>query len=56
MVSGLTPDPIQQMLNDMAEAGYSYSAVKKARTYIAAALEYAVGERIIPVNPAARVE
>ena len=55
-ISGLTPDPIQQMLNNMAEAGYSYSAVKKARTYIAAALEYAVGERIIPVNPAARVE
>ncbi len=55
-VSGLTPDPIQQILNNMAEAGYSYSAVKKARTYIAAALEYAVGERIIPVNPAARVE
>ncbi len=55
-VSGITPDPIQQMLNNMAEAGYSYSAVKKARTYIAAALEYAVGERIIPVNPAARVE
>jgi integrase len=55
-VSGLTPDPIQQMLNNMAEAGYSSSAVKKARTYIAAALEYAVGERIIPVNPAARVK
>jgi integrase len=55
-ISGLTPDPIQQMLNNMAEAGYSYSAVKKARTYIAAALDYAVGERIIPVNPAARVE
>jgi integrase len=56
LVSGLTPDPIQQMLNNMAEAGYSYSAVKKARTYIAAALEYAVGERIIIVNPGARVE
>ena len=55
-ISGLTPDPIQQMLNNMAEAGYSYSAVKKARTYIAAALEYAVGERVIPVNPATRVE
>ena len=55
-ISGLTPDPIQQMLNNMAEAGYSYSAVKKARTYIAATLDYAVGERIIPVNPAARVE
>ncbi len=52
----LTPDPIQQMLNNMADAGYSYSSVKKTRTYVAAALEYAVGERIIPVNPAARVE
>jgi integrase len=55
-VSALTPDPIQQLLNHMGEAGYSYSAVKKARTYISAALEYAVGERIISVNPAARVE
>jgi integrase len=55
-VSGLTPDPIQQVLNNMAEAGYSYSAVRKTRTYIAAALEYAVGERIISLNPAARVE
>jgi integrase len=52
----LTPDPIQQMLNNMAAAGYSYSAVKKARTYMAAALEYAIGERIIPTNPAARVQ
>lgn len=55
-VSALTPDPIQQILNNMADAGYSYSAVKKARTYVASALEYAVGERIIPVNPAARVD
>jgi integrase len=31
-------------------------SVKKARTYVAAALEYAVGERLIPVNPAARIE
>jgi integrase len=52
----LTPHPIQQMLNNMATAGDSYSAVKKARTYVAAALEYAVGERVIPVNPAAKVE
>lgn len=53
----LTPDPIQQMLNNMATAGYSYSSVKNARTYVAAALEYAVvGERLIPVNPAAKVE
>jgi integrase len=52
----LTPDPIQQMLNNMAAAGYSYSSVRKTRTYVAAALEYAVGERVIQVNPAARVE
>jgi integrase len=52
----LTPDPIQQMLNNMATAGYSYSSVKKTRTYVAAALEYAVGERVIPVNPATKVE
>jgi integrase len=52
----LTPDPIQQMLNNMATAGYSYSSVKKARTYVAATLEYAVGERLITVNPASRVE
>jgi integrase len=44
------------MLNNMAESRYSHSAVKKAKTYITAALEYAVGERIIHVNPAARVE
>jgi integrase len=56
LVIRLTPDPIQQMLNNMAATGYSYSAVKKARTYMAAALEYAVGERIIPTNPAARVQ
>jgi integrase len=52
----LTPDPIQQMLNNVAAAGYSYSSVKKTRTYVAAALEYAVGERIIAVNPAAKVK
>jgi hypothetical protein len=40
----------------MATAGYSYSAVKKARTYLAAALEYAVGERIIQVNPGNKVD
>jgi hypothetical protein len=52
----LTPAPIQQMLNNMATSGYSYSAEKKARTYMAAALEYPMGERIIPTNPAVRVQ
>jgi len=55
-VNRLTPEPIQQMLNNMAAAGYSYSAVKKARIYVVAALEYALGERVIPANPAIRVE
>ena len=52
----MTSDPIQQMLNNMATAGYSYSSVKKTRMYVAAALEYAVGDRVILVNPAAKVE
>jgi integrase len=55
-VSDLTRDPLQQLLNNMAAAGYSYSSVKKARTYISAALDYAFDERIIPTNPAAKVE
>jgi len=55
-VSELTRDSLQQLLNNMAIAGYSYSSVKKARTYIAAALDYAVDERLIPRNPAAKVE
>jgi integrase len=52
----LTRDPLQQFLNNMAAAGYSYSAVKKARVYVSAALDYAVDERLIPTNPAAKVE
>jgi len=52
----LTRDPLQQLLNNMATAGYSYSSVKKARTYISAALDYAVDERLIPRNPSAKVE
>jgi len=55
-VIALTRDPLQQLLNHMAAAGYSYSSVKKTRTYISAALDYAVDERVIPTNPAAKVE
>lgn len=55
-VRGLTRDPLQACLNRMAAAGSSYSAVHKARTYIAATLEYAVDERVIEANPARKIE
>jgi integrase len=47
---------LQECLNHLAERGDSYSAVKKARTYINASLEYALDERLIASNPARRVE
>jgi len=52
----LTRDPLQECLNQMAARGDSFSAVKKARTYIAAALEYALDERLIGTNPARKLE
>ena len=55
-ISDLTRDPLQDCLNQMASRGDSYSAVKKARIYVAAALEYAVDERLIGTNPARKLE
>lgn len=55
-ISDLTRDPLQDCLNQMANRGDSHSAVKKARVYIAAALEYAVDERLIGANPARKLE
>lgn len=55
-VSDLTRGPLQDCLNQMAIRGDSYSAVKKARIYVAAALEYAVDERLIGTNPARKLE
>ncbi len=49
---GLTRDPLQQMLNQMATRGDSYSAVKKARTYLSAAREYARDEKLVTENAA----
>ncbi len=46
-VRELTRDPLQDLLNTMAASGDSYSAVKKVRTYLSAALEYARDERLI---------
>ena len=39
-----------------ARGGDSVSAVKKARTYISTALEFAVDEQLIARNPAHRIE
>jgi len=55
-LSQLTRDPLQECLNQMAVRGDSFSAVKKARTYINAALEYALDENLITKNPARRLE
>jgi integrase len=52
----LTRDPLQQMLNQMATRGDSYSVVKKARTYLAAALEYARDEKLVADNAARKLE
>jgi integrase len=54
-LDNLTRDPLQDCLNRLAAAGASYSYVHKARTHLAAALEYAVDERLIPTNPARKI-
>jgi integrase len=55
-VAELTRDPLQECLNQMAMRGDSFSAVKKARTYITAALEFALDEQLITRNPGRKVE
>jgi integrase len=55
-VSELTRGTVQEFLNQMATRGDSYSAVKKARTYLAAAMEYARDERLITDNSARKLE
>ncbi len=55
-VRELTRGPLQDLLNTMAARGDSVSAVKKARTYVNAALEFARDERLIAENPARRLE
>jgi integrase len=55
-VCNLTREPLQEPLNQMAVRGDSVSVVKKARTYLAAALELARDERLITENPARRLE
>jgi integrase len=55
-VRELTRDPLQELLNQMAVRGDSYSVVKKARTYLAAAFEFARDERLIAHNAARKLE
>jgi integrase len=55
-VAELTRDPLQECLNQMAHRGDSFSAVKKARTYITAALEFALDESLVVRNPGRKLE
>jgi integrase len=55
-VRDLTREPLQELLNGLAARGDSYSVVKKARTYLAAALEFACDERLVLVNAARKLE
>jgi integrase len=55
-VAEITRDPLQDCLNRMATRGDSLSAVKKARTYITAALEFALDEQLILKNPGRKIE
>jgi integrase len=55
-VRDVTRGPLQDLLNTMALRGDSYSAVKKARTYLNAMLDYARDERLITDNPARKLQ
>jgi integrase len=55
-LSQLTPDPLQRLLNGIASRGYRKSTVQHIRTYVRAALEYAVDEGILGRNPARKLE
>jgi site-specific recombinase XerD len=55
-VAELTRDPLQECLNQITARGDSFSAVKKARTYITAALEFALDEQLITRNAGRKLE
>jgi len=55
-VRDLTREPLQELLNQLAARGDSLSVVKKARTYLGAALELARDERLVSDNAARKVE
>ena len=49
---GVTASQLQGLLNALAKAGRSHSAIKKARTNLKAMFELAVDDKILDVNPA----
>ena len=55
-ISQLTLDPLQRLLNQVAQRGYRRSTLKHIRTYLKAALEYAVDEGFINRNAARKLE
>ena len=55
-VSQVTLDPLQRLLNQIAQLGYRRSTLKHIRTYLKATLEYAVDEGLIGRNPARKLE
>jgi integrase len=52
----LTFDPLQRLLNQVAQRGYRRSTLKHIRTYLKAALDYAADEGFIGRNPARKLE
>jgi len=55
-LSQLTLGPLQLLLNQIAGRGYRRSTLKHIRTYLKAALQYAVDEGLINRNPARKLE
>jgi integrase len=55
-ISQLTLDPLQRLLNQVAQRGYRRSTLKHIRTYLKAVLEYAVDEGFINRNAARKLE
>jgi len=55
-VADLSHDPLQSLLNHVAQRGESLSTLKAVRTYLTTALQYAVSERLITINPAISLE
>jgi len=52
----ITLDPLQRLLNQVAQCGYRRSTLKHIRTYLKAAFEYAVDEGYMSRNPARKLE
>jgi len=53
--NAVTASQIQGLLNALAKAGRSHSAIKKARTHLKAMFELAVDDKILDASPARRI-